>query len=210
LNYFVVWPDGQKFGPADIGTLAQWNKEGRIDGSTELEEVDTGRRLKLSDLDLMAVSWEEAAPVPKEPDAAEHEMMQAVASDRPVGDTNFEIPQEYPLSSGSPYPVESYYTKGKSDLSTAWALATSGLVGTFVLPCCCSFFGVPISMVLTGLGIYYADRALKSGDLTAKSAKTYAIVIIIVQGLLLVLGVLFYGFMIFGSFGGMKRGMFRP
>lgn len=38
MRYYVVSSDGQKFGPADLNTLKEWVQQGRIDGSTMLEE----------------------------------------------------------------------------------------------------------------------------------------------------------------------------
>jgi hypothetical protein len=41
MSYFVIAPNGQKFGPADIATLNQWITEGRILPETLLEEEST-------------------------------------------------------------------------------------------------------------------------------------------------------------------------
>ena len=45
MQYFVLAPNGQKFGPADLFTLAAWVKEGRILPNTMLEESQTGRQV---------------------------------------------------------------------------------------------------------------------------------------------------------------------
>ena len=45
MQYFVIAPTGQKFGPADVFTLAAWVKEGRILPNTMLEESHTGRQV---------------------------------------------------------------------------------------------------------------------------------------------------------------------
>lgn len=50
MQYFVVWPDGQKFGPADVNQLNSWVQEKRINADTELESVESGARLKAKDL----------------------------------------------------------------------------------------------------------------------------------------------------------------
>lgn len=50
MQYFVIWPDGQKFGPADLGKLNEWAAEGRITPETELESVIDGSRVKASTL----------------------------------------------------------------------------------------------------------------------------------------------------------------
>jgi hypothetical protein len=199
LNYYVIWPDGQKFGPADEATLAQWSREGRVDVATELEEADTGRRLRIGDLDVLQQGWEEPAPLPREPDKNEHEVQEAVASDRPVGDTQFEIPQEYPLTSGSPYPVESYYTRGSNRVSNLWGFTIGGLVCTTLGTCCCAMVAIPTGIALTSIGIYQADRALKSGEPNARGPKTFGIVALVIEVLFVIAYAVFY-IMMFASF----------
>lgn len=46
MQYFVIWPDGQKFGPADLAKLQDWATEGRIKPDTDLESIVDGRRMK--------------------------------------------------------------------------------------------------------------------------------------------------------------------
>ena len=50
MQYFVIWNDGQKFGPADIQTLNEWIAQGRITPTTELESVVDGSRMQASSL----------------------------------------------------------------------------------------------------------------------------------------------------------------
>ena len=204
MNYFVVWPDGQKFGPADLATLSQWAKEGRINDETVLEEAETGKTLKMSEVDGIDLAWEDPTPMPPEPSAADYEVMQAVASDRPIGDTHFEIPQEFPMSSGSPYPVESYYKKGKNELSTAWALIAGGFA-IFFIPCCGIFTFGGIAMV--SVGIYNADKAMKAGEEGAKTARTVGIIALILQVCMIVAYFALVAWMFVGGMGG---GSFRP
>jgi uncharacterized membrane protein len=45
MQYFVISANGQKFGPADLYTLAGWVKEGRILPNTMMEEVGSGRQV---------------------------------------------------------------------------------------------------------------------------------------------------------------------
>jgi hypothetical protein len=44
LRYFVIAPDGSKYGPADLATLRAWVVEGRISPDTILEEVASHQR----------------------------------------------------------------------------------------------------------------------------------------------------------------------
>ena len=45
MQYFVIGPDGAKFGPADVTQLAQWAIQGRINAFTILEDTSTGERI---------------------------------------------------------------------------------------------------------------------------------------------------------------------
>lgn len=42
MKYFVVMPDGQKFGPADVDVLTQWAHEGRLTQQTILQDATSG------------------------------------------------------------------------------------------------------------------------------------------------------------------------
>lgn len=44
MAFYVVGPDGNKYGPADVPTLQQWVGEGRVTSNTLLEEEGTGRQ----------------------------------------------------------------------------------------------------------------------------------------------------------------------
>jgi hypothetical protein len=45
LRYFVIAPDGNKYGPADAPTLQTWLTEGRLSLDSWLEEEGTGNRV---------------------------------------------------------------------------------------------------------------------------------------------------------------------
>lgn len=202
MNYYVIWPDGKKFGPADVPTLAQWQREGRINEETSLEEVDTGRTLNLGELGDIQMSWSEPAPQPPALSESERLVQEAVSQDKPVDDSNFEIPQEFATSS-SPYPVESYYKPGKSELSTAWSL----IIGGFFLPVigiCCSFAALA-GPALVGTGIYYADKAIKGGEEGGRAAKITGIVILCLQILVFLAYIVFIAVVMASSFSGSGR-----
>lgn len=55
MQYFVLTPDGQKFGPVDIMTLNKWVGEGRILAHTVLEEAGTMRRLTANQIPGLAL-----------------------------------------------------------------------------------------------------------------------------------------------------------
>lgn len=48
VQYRVIMPDGQAYGPADINTLRTWAAEGRLAPTTWLEDTATGQRLPAS------------------------------------------------------------------------------------------------------------------------------------------------------------------
>jgi hypothetical protein len=50
MNYFVIMPDGSRYGPTDIAGLNAWAKEGRLLPATRLEEEGTGRSLAAHEL----------------------------------------------------------------------------------------------------------------------------------------------------------------
>ncbi len=45
MEFFVIFPDGRSFGPADVATLAQWAQEGRLLPNTMLESLATRERV---------------------------------------------------------------------------------------------------------------------------------------------------------------------
>lgn len=48
MGYFVIAQDGNRYGPADIATLQQWVREGRIAPNTTLEDEFTGAQIRAS------------------------------------------------------------------------------------------------------------------------------------------------------------------
>ena len=201
MEYYVIWSDGQKFGPADETTLRQWAFERRIAPETILEDVITGRRVPASEVihDF---------PAPNVPQSAGTQSVQEspVSVSTPNEDQpdlksgEFQIPQEFPMSSGSPYPVQSYYTKGKSDTGTAWGLIIAGFVATFLIPCCW-YFLLPGSMGMVGAGIYFANKAKKNGDNNGQAAFVTGIICLCFQFLLIMMAVIFFATLIFGKSG---------
>ncbi|MBX3111955.1 MAG: hypothetical protein KF857_08095 [Fimbriimonadaceae bacterium] len=73
MQYFVIWPDGQKFGPATVDKLNEWIAEGRINGDTLLESVEGGSQIKASavpGLNFPAASAAVSEPEPAAPASA--------------------------------------------------------------------------------------------------------------------------------------------
>lgn len=73
MQYFVIWPDGQKFGPATTDTLNQWIGEGRITADTLLESVVDGSQIKASAVPgLIFTQAAAAAPADPQPQATSY------------------------------------------------------------------------------------------------------------------------------------------
>lgn len=45
MEYIVLFPDGRTFGPADVSTLAEWARQGRLMPETMLESLSTRTRV---------------------------------------------------------------------------------------------------------------------------------------------------------------------
>jgi len=54
VYYFVIGADGSRYGPADIDTLVQWAREGRVLDSTTLIERGTERELPARSITAIA------------------------------------------------------------------------------------------------------------------------------------------------------------
>ena len=48
LTYFVIDKDGASYGPATVEVLNQWIREGRVDASAQVDEVETGARIPIT------------------------------------------------------------------------------------------------------------------------------------------------------------------
>ena len=68
MGYYVIGPDGTKYGPAEIAVLQKWVAEGWIHQATVLEEDGSGQRVaaeKVPELGLGAAGQAVAtAPMP--------------------------------------------------------------------------------------------------------------------------------------------------
>ena len=58
MAYYVVAPDGQKYGPGDVVILNQWAQQGRVLPSTILEDASTGARVPASQVPGMIFAAE--------------------------------------------------------------------------------------------------------------------------------------------------------
>lgn len=62
MSYYVIAPDGQKYGPAELTLLNQWVVEGRISSETLLEDATTGARMLATQLPGLALPTAPSIP----------------------------------------------------------------------------------------------------------------------------------------------------
>lgn len=105
-QYFVIWPDGQKFGPADVATLQRWAVENRIGPATLLESAINGHHVRAADIpDLRSVL--------------------PVNMPGPGGQTHYPPPDAF---------IPSNPSSGTAEVTVAWILGGLGLLCCGVYP----------------------------------------------------------------------------
>jgi hypothetical protein len=112
MHYFVIAPDGSKYGPADIQTLNHWVVEGRVTSSTMLENATNGQQIVANSLPGMIF------PVPS-PGGA------------------FASQSNYPRGAVAFGP-----DNGDGDLKTAWTFAIIGVCFALPMAACCTLLSV--------------------------------------------------------------------
>ncbi len=147
MQYFVISPTGQKYGPADVQTLNSWAQEGRIVSTTMLEDASTG----------------EVIPATQVPGL--------VIAPAPTMGPDYQNPNAfYPRG-----PVTNMLgDNGDNDLRTAWTLAIIGIVASVVMGFCCSCLS--IVNVFSILGIVYSSNAKKKGNPNTQNALICSII----------------------------------
>jgi len=188
MNYFVILPDGSRFGPADLALLNTWAREGRLIPASVLEEEGTGRRLPSHELvglvfptsGMSAPPWGAQGPGPQPgppgPGPA------ATPWSQPPGPVQQPGPLQGPFAGPGqpqgpgPSPLQGYYRspygpQSSSNLTTAWILGAVSIVSIFL--CCCSY-GIlsAAGIVCGGLGMNCANKAKRDGYPNAQGAWT--------------------------------------
>lgn len=147
MKYFVIMPDGQKFGPADVDVLTQWAHEGRINSQTMLEDAATGQRAPASSVPGIMLPLSQSMP--------------ELQIDQPVqtpmagpGPSTFEQPPGYtPYQRAEQYGV--HPMAGQNEIIYAWVAFGLSLVAC---GCIGSLFGIS-----------FAKKAQKMGNPAAKA-----------------------------------------
>ncbi|MBS1704717.1 MAG: hypothetical protein JST40_02500 [Armatimonadetes bacterium] len=171
MRYYVVMPDGQKYGPADVDMLTQWANEGRLTPGTTVEVDGSGQRLSAQQ--VPGILWPnyggpqmqqpmQPPPTPFAPPTS--------GPQNPYSPGYQQAPNQYNPYSQAPSP----YTRpgaipgddGSKELRNAYVFSVLGLL------CCPLVFG--------GLGIWQASVAKQKGHPQAQSALTVAIVLTVI------------------------------
>jgi len=170
-RYYVVLPDGQRYGPATPPHLADWVLEGRVLPDTVLEDAQTGQRSyarQIPGLPFGAVGSPQPLPYGQAP---------TPTYGAPVPDpyAPYGSPQQTGMSQPygpgqaqpQPYPYQDYGRPPSSGLSAV------SFVLSLVSALMC--FG-PVGMVLAVVALVTAFVARSRGDRTAGCAIAVAIV----------------------------------
>lgn len=211
MNYYVILPDGRKFGPADLATLNQWAREGRLIHASQLEEAGTGRRFPAHELQGLVFPNAGPAGPSAWPQPPQQGPQPGVPGNPGVPQGPFSGPV-YPPSGGAgptpgyyrpPYgpqygqPYSPYPPRSSSNLAWAWVLGGLGIVGA--LGCCC-YIGPILGIVSSGVGMSLANRAKLEGNPSAQGAWTFDLVVLIVCIAVLVLTLVAQGIVSSGGF----------
>ncbi len=171
--YFVVLPDGQKFGPADLSLLNQWVSEGRVLATTTLEDAQTGQRITANMLPGLQVATTQPNPYPA------------------------------PGTMNPPQNYSNYYRpgmvtgdNGQQELTMAYVFGAIGLAMCAMGGGYCSIIGI----IFPILGLVYAKKAQDKGNPSANTARVISIVGLILQAIGLVIGGFIVGLGFLGGF----------
>lgn len=177
MRYYVIAPDGQRYGPADISVLNQWVSEGRLAPDTEVEREGDGERMTLSRVDGVVFG----APAP-------HYAPNPTPPTLPYGPQAPQAPQNWQQPPGySNYPRPGYGSPaaGQGELTAAWIL------GAVTFAFCCP--------VLPIVGLTMANKAIALGNPSASSARTFNIVIMCLSGAVYLFYIVLFAIGIFAS-----------
>jgi len=157
LRYFVVAPDGQRYGPASVQTLQQWAIERRLDANTTLIEEGSFRQFRAGDL----------VPMPTAQSGTPYMPQQGYNAPPQASQTPY-APGYVQNIPGGQYPANAYQTG-------------SGFV---VISFMCSFLALflmctfPVGLIFALLGIGFGQAAKNRNQPSAKAAFTLAAVML--------------------------------
>lgn len=173
MRYFVINPDGQRYGPADLATLQQWANEGRVVATTALEEEATGTRTQASAVPGLMLGG--GQPPNANPYAAPSNPYSAGT---PYGDASqqnqgnpYAQSGGYYRPSAQPGYNSAYDPMIQKEINNAWIGGAVGLV-------CCGPFAI--------WGLVCANKARAAGHPGAQAPYIFNIVAIVIWVLLFI------------------------
>ncbi|HVT11621.1 MAG TPA: hypothetical protein VHE55_05095 [Fimbriimonadaceae bacterium] len=152
MRYYVVTQSGS-FGPADIGQIEQWSREGRVAPSTILEEEGSGRRILASSLPGLTFTTFQHAP-------------QSGPLATPFSEPN--LPQPLPPQPIPPQMVSNYLRPGAEpplflpDASDGKRELTYSFLFALLSPVIALFMIYGVAMAIGGM--YCASLAIRRGQ----------------------------------------------
>ncbi len=102
MTYYVISGDGQRYGPADLATLNQWAKEGRLLPNQMVEDEASGIRIAATAVAGLVFPQQQTYQAP------------------PAAGQPYQQYHAYPRSSGIGY-------GGQKDINKAWIFGVVGL-----------------------------------------------------------------------------------
>lgn len=167
VSYFVLGPDGSKYGPSGINTLNLWASEGRITAETYLEDANTGQQLLATSLPgLLIPGFNSGATIQPRPFQKEERQPWRKTMDSPTL-----RPDGRGIS-----------MEGQGAYNTSLALGIIGIILGFAS--CCSVVG----LILGIIGLSKAGEAERLGY-DAKVAVIINWIAIVIGGLAIVGGI---------------------
>ena len=154
MDYFVIGPDGQEYGPASIDTLRQWVSENRVLPTTMLKSVQSGLTVAASTIGELFPPMRVAAP-----------------QSAPPGNWS-QPPSDYPRNAGY---VPQSMDDGKADLMWAIGRSVAALIFFFVLQGIGLFFAI--------YAVIYAFRAKEKGHRFGNLAVAISVVTLVIIGI---------------------------
>lgn len=173
VRYYVVWPNGQRFGPADLPTLTQWAQERRIDANTTLIEEQSLRTFRAGDLIPMP------GPSPQSPYGSSSP---AAGPHAPYGSPG--TPGYDPLRQ-TYHPIPPQTFQDPPLRGTNGDLMISYVLSCLSVPCLC---GGTVGVFLAIGGLVMASVAKKKRQPGAQGAQALAIVLIVINVVIAILG----------------------
>jgi hypothetical protein len=165
-RYYVVLPDGQRYGPANVQLLNTWVMEGRVSPDTVVEDVLTGQRGLAGHIPGVGFGHSQApAPAPQQ-----FPLPPASGPGRTPYHGSYQQPYIDPL------PLD-YYDRARP---ATGGYTIASFAATAIAPCACSS---PLGIALAGLGLVLAIAGRTRSEKGSGCAVAAAVAMLAFAGL---------------------------